>query len=152
MERSYRLDLASYIAPQQLAALAEPSWVVTVGMLSAIWIELLLLLAAASLLSRLTIPWAVAPAILIMVAIATRIQRAQRCRPRGIPWLPCSKPGGERPTVQSAASWWMLHSVEEYRPSHRLHHLYLHQSLVIDLDQYPYRRQARHPQGSCFGI
>ena len=33
-----------------------------------------------------------------------------------------------RPTTGSATSarpWWMFHSVEEYRPTHRLHHRYL---------------------------
>jgi fatty acid desaturase len=136
VERSYRLDLVSYIAPQQLAALAEPSWVDTVGMLSAIWIELLLLLAAANLLSRLTIPWAVAPAILIMVAIATRINALNVVIHEGSHgFLARSRVVNDR-LCNAAASWWMLHSVEEYRPSHRLHHLYLHQSRDPDLDQY----------------
>jgi fatty acid desaturase len=136
VERSYRLDFANYIAPGQLAALAEPSWVDTFGMLSAIWIELLLLLAAANLLSRLTIPWAIAPAILIMVAIATRINALNVVIHEGSHGFLARRRVVNDRLCNAAASWWMLHSVEEYRPSHRLHHLYLHQSRDPDLDQY----------------
>jgi len=136
VERSYRLDFVSYIAPHELAALAEPSWADTFGMLSAIWIGLLLLLVAANLLSQLTIPWAIAPAILIMVAIATRINAINVVIHEGSHGFLARRRVVNDRLCNAAASWWMLHSVEEYRPSHRLHHLYLHQSRDPDLDQY----------------
>lgn len=136
VERSYRRDFLSYIAPHQLAALAEPSGVDTFGMLSIIWIELLLLLAAANLLSRLTIAWALAPAILIMVAIATRINALNVVIHEGSHGFLARRRVVNDRLCNAAASWWMLHSVEEFRPAHRLHHLYLHQSHDPDLDQY----------------
>jgi fatty acid desaturase len=136
VERSYRRDFLSYIAADQLAALAEPSWVDTVGLLSIIWIELLALLVAANLLSRLTIAWAIAPAMLIMVAVATRINALNVVVHEGSHGFLARRRVVNDRLCNAAASWWMLHSVEEFRPAHRLHHLYLHQDRDPDLDQY----------------
>jgi fatty acid desaturase len=135
-ERAHRQRVNALVGSDELAALSQPSMRDTVWNLAVIWIEIIALLVIANLLSRVPLVWAVAPALLVVVAIATRINALSVVMHEGSHGFLARRRVVNDRVCNAAAAWWMLHSVEEYRPAHRLHHRYLHQSRDPDVPSY----------------
>jgi fatty acid desaturase len=135
-ERAHRQRVDALVSSEELTALTPPRVIDTVVNLAVIWIELIALLVAANLLPAVPLPWAVLLALLVIVAIATRINAFSVVMHEGSHgFLARCRVVNDR-VCNAAAAWWMLHSVEEYRPAHRLHHRYLHQNRDPDLPSY----------------
>jgi fatty acid desaturase len=116
----------------------------TIGVLAVVWVEIIVLLAGANLLPRLHDAWAVPLGILLVVLLATRINALGVVIHEGSHgFLARSRRLNDR-LCNLGAAWWTINSVEEYRPTHRLHHRYLGEERDPDRPSYllPGRRGA----------
>ncbi len=135
-EREFRSAIETVIPPDELTALERPSWRATAPTLAVIWAEIVALLAAANLLVRLPLVLAVLASTVVVCLIATRINALNVVMHEASHgFLARSRTVNDR-LCNVTASWWMLHSVEEYRPTHRLHHRYLNSERDPDLVSY----------------
>jgi fatty acid desaturase len=144
VEKVWRQRIEAVVASDELAELSRRSLVDTVGLLAALWVEIIVLLVGANLLPRLSLAWAVPIGILLVVLIATRINALGVVIHEGSHgFLARSRRLNDR-LCNLGAAWWTINSVEEYRPTHRLHHRYLGEERDPDRPSYllPDRRAA----------
>ena len=103
-----------------------------------------ILLAAANFLPRLALAWAIPAGILIVLLMGLRMNAFGVILHEGSHGLLAKL----RPLNDRICNWgiafWTINSVEEYRPTHRLHHRYLGQERDPDRVFYlvPFRRGA----------
>jgi fatty acid desaturase len=136
VERSHGAEITAIMGPGEIGRLAVPNGVDSAVNLAVIWSELALLMLAAAVIGRLPLVFTVGAAVAIIVLIATRINALNVVmheashgflfRDRRLNDLVCNV----------FASWWLVHSVEEYRPTHRLHHRHLNGPEDPDLPSY----------------
>ena len=144
VERAWRQRIEAVVPPDELAELSQRSLVDTIGLLAVLWVEMIVLLAGANLLPHLAGRWAIPLGIFLVVLIATRINALGVVIHEGSHgFLARSRRLNDR-LCNLGAAWWTINSVEEYRPTHRLHHRYLGEERDPDRPSYllPERRGA----------
>jgi|GEM_PF-1445707 fatty acid desaturase len=143
-ERLWRNQVLEIVSPEEIRALSEQSLPDTFAAIGALWVEVVILVAAANLLPRLALAWAVPVGILIVLLMGLRMNAFGVILHEGSHGLLAKL----RPLNDRICNWgiafWTINSVEEYRPTHRLHHRYLGQERDPDRVFYlvPFRRGA----------
>ena len=137
VERAHGAAITEAVGGDEIDRLSVPNGVDSVVHLAVIWVEILALFGVVALIGPLPLP--------LTVPV-----RGGRRRPRLDPhqrpqrramheashgFLFRDRKTNDR-VCKAAASWWMFHSVEEYRPTHRLHHRYLNGPEDPDLPSY----------------
>ena len=113
------------VGPDELRAMGERSIRDSVGLLAVIWVEIAVLLTAVNLLPRLSLAWSVPLGAILLVLLSTRINALGVVVHEGSHgFLARSRRLNDR-LCNLGAAYWTLNSVEQYRPTHRLHHRYL---------------------------
>jgi fatty acid desaturase len=144
IEKTWRQEIEAVVAPEELAELSRRSLADTITVLAVLWVEIIVLLAGANLLPHLAGRWAIPLGIFLVVLIATRINALGVVIHEGSHgFLARSRRLNDR-LCNLGAAWWTINSVEEYRPTHRLHHRYLGEERDPDRPSYllPDRRGA----------
>lgn len=143
-ERLWREQVEGLVDRAELRTLSEPSLSDTVFATAVLWVEVAVLLAAANLLPRLPLGWAIGAGILVVGLMGLRMNAFGVMLHEGSHgFLAPSRRLNDRLCNWSVA-FWTVNSVEEYRPTHRLHHRYLGQERDPDRTFYlvPARRGA----------
>src|SRR5450631_644238 len=143
-ERIWRKELEVLVDPDELRTLSEQSLPDTFGAVAVLWIEVVVLLAAANLLPLLPLGWAIPAGVLVVLLMGLRMNAFGVILHEGSHgFLAKSRKVNDRLCNWSIA-FWTINSVEEYRPTHRLHHRYLGQERDPDRNFYlvPARRGA----------
>jgi len=141
-EKLWRERFDVLIGRDELRALTEPSLSDTLAYSAIVWIEVIGLLVGANLLPRLPLSWAIMFGTVIVVLLGLRMNSFGVILHEGSHGcLAKSRPLNDKLTNWLAA-FWTINSVEEYRPTHRLHHRYLGQDR--DPDRTFYLVPARH--------
>ena len=143
-ERLWRDQVAQLVDPEEVRSLSEPSLLDTFAAIGVLWVEVIILLAAANLLPRLPLAWSIPVGILLVLLMGLRMNAFGVILHEGSHGF-LAKP---RTLNDRICNWgiafWTINSVEEYRPTHRLHHRYLGQERDPDRVFYlvPARRGA----------
>jgi fatty acid desaturase len=143
-ERLWRNQVLQIVSPEEIRALSEQSLPDTFAAIGALWVEVAILVAAANFLPRLALAWAVPVGILIVLLMGLRMNAFGVILHEGSHGLLAKL----RPVNDRICNWgiafWTINSVEEYRPTHRLHHRYLGQERDPDRVFYlvPFHRGA----------
>ena len=124
-ERIWRNQIDALVGPERLRELSVPSLSDTVRTLAVLWSEVIVLLAAANLLPRLALGWAVAAGVIIVLLMGTRMNAFGVILHEGSHGLLAKSRTLNDRLCNWGAAFWTVNSVEEYRPTHRLHHRYL---------------------------
>ncbi len=143
-ERLWREQVEALVDPEELRALTQPSLSDSVMATAVLWFEVVVLLTAANLLPRLPLGWALVAGILIVGLMGLRMNAFGVIVHEGSHgFLAKSRKLNDR-LCNWAVAFWTINSVEEYRPTHRLHHRYLGQERDPDRTFYlvPARRGA----------
>ncbi|HVA05275.1 MAG TPA: fatty acid desaturase [Acidimicrobiales bacterium] len=143
-ERIWRKQLEGLVDADELKSLSEQWLPDTVGAMAVLWIEVAILLVAANLLRFLSLGWAVAAGILIVLLMGLKMNAFGVVLHEGSHgFLAKSRTVNDR-LCNWGIAFWTINSVEEYRPTHRLHHRYLGQERDPDRVFYlvPPRRGA----------
>ena len=136
VERAWRERIEAAVTTEEIRELTERSLADSVRLLAILWVQIALLLAAANLVPRLPLGWAVAAGIVVVVLMATRINALNVVIHEGSHiFLARSRRLNDR-LCNIGAAWWTLNSIEEYRPTHRLHHRYLGEAQDPDRPSY----------------
>ena len=121
-ERIWREQFTALVDTDELRTLAVPSLPDTFVATGVLWLEAAVLLVAANLLPLLPLGWAVPAGILIVVLMGLRMNAFGVIVHEGSHgMLARSRPLNDR-LCNWGAAFWTINSVEEYRPTHRLHH------------------------------
>ena len=127
-EREHRAAIEAIVPPEELMRLARPSLRRSLLALAALWAELVVLLVAANWIGLRWNALAVAGTVVVVLLIASRINAlGVIMHEASHGFLVANRPLNDR-ICNAAASWWLFHSVQEYRPAHRLHHRFLNQA------------------------
>ncbi len=143
-ERIWRKQFEDLVDADELRTLSEQSLPDTFAAMGVLWIETVALLVAANLIPLLTLGWAVPAGIVIVLLLGLRMNAFGVILHEGSHGF-LAKP---RKLNDRLCNWgiafWTINSVEEYRPTHRLHHRYLGQERDPDRVFYlvPPRRGA----------
>jgi fatty acid desaturase len=143
-ERAWREQLALLVDPEELRALSQQSLFDSALAMGILWIEVAALLVVANLLPKLPFGWAVAVGIVVIVLMGLRMNAFGVILHEGSHgFLAKSRKLNDR-LCNWTIAFWTINSVEEYRPTHRLHHRYLGQERDPDRVFYlvPPRRGA----------
>jgi fatty acid desaturase len=143
-ERIWREQLGALVGADKLSSLSEQSLPDTFLVMAVLWVEVIALLVAANFLTLLTLPWAVTGGIVIVLLMGLRMNAFGVILHEGSHgFLAKSRRLNDR-ISNWAVAFWTINSVEEYRPTHRLHHRYLGQERDPDRVFYlvPPRRGA----------
>jgi fatty acid desaturase len=143
-ERLWREQFAQLVSAEEIQSLSEQSLPDTFAAIGALWVEVAILLAAVNLLPRLALPWAIPAGILLVLVMGLRMNAYGVILHEGSHgFLAKSRRLNDR-LCNWGIAFWTINSVEEYRPTHRLHHRYLGQERDPDRVFYlvPYRRGA----------
>jgi fatty acid desaturase len=143
-ERLWRQQLGELVSAEELKALSQQSLPDTFGAIGVLWVEVAILLAAVNLLPRLALPWAVLVGILLVLLMGLRMNAFGVILHEGSHGLLAKSRTLNDRICNWGIAFWSINSVEEYRPTHRLHHRYLGQAPDPDRVFYlvPYRRGA----------
>jgi len=143
-EKYWREQIAAIVDAERLKALGEPSPSDTAFALVVIWVEIAVLLCAANLLPRLPLPWAVVCGVVLVPLIGTRVNALGVMIHEGSHGCLAGSRKRNDQVTNWGAAFWTINSVEEYRPTHRLHHRYLGSERDPDRPAYlvPARRGA----------
>jgi fatty acid desaturase len=143
-ERLWREQLADLVSAEELRELSEPSLRDTLVAIGALWVEVAILLVAVNLLPRLPLPWAIPAGILLVLLLGLRMNAFGVILHEGAHGLLAKSRSLNDEICNWGISFWTINSVEEYRPTHRLHHRYLGQERDPDRVFYlvPARRGA----------
>ncbi len=142
VERAWRQRIEAVVSPEEIRALSDRSLRDSITLLAVLWLEIAALLTAANLLPRLALGWAVAAGVVVVLLMATRINALNVVIHEGSHiFLAPSRRLNDR-LCNWGAAFWTLSSVEEYRPTHRMHHRYLGEENDPDRPSYllPARR------------
>jgi fatty acid desaturase len=143
-ERVWREQLSELVSADELERLAAPSLPDTLFAIAILWIEVAVLVAAADLLPRLRLGWAIPAGVVLVVLIGLRMNAFGVILHEGSHGLLARSRKLNDRICNWTVAFWTINSVEEYRPTHRLHHRYLGQENDPDRVFYlvPYRRGA----------
>jgi len=143
-ERLWREKFTELVSAEELRSLSTPSLADTFASIGVLWVEVAVLLAAANFLPRLALPWSIPLGVLLVLLLGLRMNAFGVILHEGSHGLLA----GSRALNDRICNWgiafWTINSVEEYRPTHRLHHRYLGQERDPDRVFYlvPARRGA----------
>ncbi len=143
-EKVWREQFDALVSAENLRSLARPSLADTIGAVTVLWVEAALLLVAANLIPRLPLGWAVPAGIIVVLLMGLRMNAFGVMLHEGSHgMLARSRTLNDR-LCNWTVAFWTINSVEEYRPTHRLHHRYLGQERDPDRVFYlvPARRGA----------
>jgi fatty acid desaturase len=143
-ERLWREQLTHLVSADELQLFSEPSLPDTVASIGVLWLEVAILLVAANLLPRLPLAWSVPTGILVVLLMGLRMNAFGVILHEGSHGLLAKSRTLNDRICNWAIAFWTINSVEEYRPTHRLHHRYLGQERDPDRVFYlvPSRRGA----------
>jgi fatty acid desaturase len=143
-ERLWRERLSELVGPEELQSLAEPSLPDTFAAIAGLWVEVAILVTAADFLPRLPLGWAIPAGIVLVVLMGLRMNAFGVILHEGSHGLLAKSRKWNDRICNWGIAFWTINSVEEYRPTHRLHHRYLGQERDPDRVFYlvPYRRGA----------
>ena len=143
-EKIWREEFGALVSAEELRTLSQPSLADSLGAVAVLWIEVAVLLAAANLLPRLPLGWAVPAGIVIVVLLGLRMNAFGVILHEGSHGLLAKSRTLNDRLCNWTVAFWTINSVEEYRPTHRLHHRYLGQERDPDRTFYlvPARRGA----------
>ena len=143
-ERAWKEQLVRLVSAEELRVLSVPSLTDTFAAIGVLWLEVAVLLCAANLLPRLPLAVSVPLGILLVVLIGLRMNAFGVILHEGSHGLLASPRKLNDRICNWGVAFWTINSVEEYRPTHRLHHRYLGQENDPDRDFYlvPARRGA----------
>ncbi len=126
-ERLWREQLTQVMSRDELQAYGEQSLTDTILSIGVLWLEVIVLLAVANLLPRLPLGWAILLGVLVVILMGLRMNAFGVILHEGSHGsLAVSRPLNDR-ICNWGVAFWAVNSVEEYRPTHRLHHRYLGQ-------------------------
>ena len=141
-ERIWREQVTALVGSDEIRALSAPSLADSFLSITWVWLEVAVLLTAANLLPRLPTGWAVLAGLVIVLLMGLRMNAFGVLVHEGSHgFLARSRRFNDR-LSNWAVAFWTINSVEEYRPTHRLHHRYLGQERDPDRNFYlvPARR------------
>jgi fatty acid desaturase len=143
-ERLWREQLSDLVSPEEIRALSQQSLSDTWTTIGVLWLEVALLLVAANLIPHLPLAWAIPAGILLVLFIGLRMNAFGVVLHEGSHGLLAKSRKLNDRICNWGIAFWTINSVEEYRPTHRLHHRYLGQENDPDRDFYlvPARRGA----------
>jgi fatty acid desaturase len=143
-EKLWREQFDALVSAEQLAAFSRQSLTDSVGAMVVLWVEVAVLLALADLLPRLPLAWAVPLGIVLVVLLGLRMNAFGVILHEGSHGLLARSRRLNDRLCNWGVAFWTINSVEEYRPTHRLHHRYLGQERDPDRNFYlvPARRGA----------
>jgi fatty acid desaturase len=143
-ERLWREHVAQLVSAEELQSLSEQSLPDTFAAIAGLWLEVAVLLAAANLLPRLALTWSIPAGILLVLLMGLRMNAFGVILHEGSHGLLAKSRSLNDRICNWGIAFWTINSVEEYRPTHRLHHRYLGQERDPDRDFYlvPARRGA----------
>jgi fatty acid desaturase len=143
-ERLWREQLTQLVSPDELKSYGVHSLGDTFVSIGVLWLEVVALLVVANLLPRLPVAWAIPVGFVVVLLMGLRMNAFGVILHEGSHGS-LAEP---RPLNDRICNWgvafWTINSVEEYRPTHRLHHRYLGQERDPDRVFYlvPARRGA----------
>jgi fatty acid desaturase len=143
-ERLWREQLTQLVDPEELRSYGEQSLPDTFASIGALWLEVIALLAVANILPRLPLAWAIPLGVFVVLMMGLRMNAFGVILHEGSHGsLATSRALNDR-ICNWGVAFWTVNSVEEYRPTHRLHHRYLGQERDPDRVFYlvPARRGA----------
>ena len=132
------------VSAEELQSLSEQSLTDTFTAIGVLWVEVAILLTAANLLPRLPLAWSIPVGIVLVLLIGLRMNAFGVILHEGSHGLLVKSRSLNDRICNWGIAFWTINSVEEYRPTHRLHHRYLGQERDPDRDFYlvPARRGA----------
>lgn len=143
-EEAWRQLLGELVEPEDLRRLSQQSVADSIRSIGVLWAEVVALLVAANLLPHLPLGWAIAGGVGIVLLMGLRMNAFGVVLHEGSHgFLAKSRKLNDR-LCNWGIAFWTINSVEEYRPTHRLHHRYLGQERDPDRVFYlvPARRGA----------
>jgi fatty acid desaturase len=143
-ERLWRDEFAQLVDPDELQSLSKQSLPDTIAAIGVLWLEVAVLLTIANLLPRLPLGWSIAIGVLLVLLLGLRMNAFGVILHEGSHGLLARSRKLNDRICNWGIAFWTINSVEEYRPTHRLHHRYLGQERDPDRVFYlvPYRRGA----------
>ena len=143
-ERIWRQQLDDLVGTEELRSLSEQSLPDSILAIAVLWIEVAILVVAANLLPRLPLAWAVPAGMIIVLLMGLRMNAFGVILHEGSHGLLAKSRKLNDRLCNWTIAFWTINSVEEYRPTHRLHHRYLGQERDPDRVFYlvPARRGA----------
>jgi fatty acid desaturase len=143
-ERLWREQFAQLVSAEEIRSLSEQSLRDTVAAIGALWVEVAIVLAAVNFLPRLPLAWAIPVGILLVLLMGLRMNAFGVILHEGSHGLLAKSRRLNDRICNWGIAFWTINSVEEYRPTHRLHHRYLGQERDPDRVFYlvPFRRGA----------
>jgi fatty acid desaturase len=143
-EKLWREQFGTLVAADNLRTLSQPSIADSIGAVAVLWAEVIVLLVAANLVPRLPWGWAVPAGIVIVLLLGLRMNAFGVILHEGSHGLLAKSRTLNDRLCNWTVAFWTINSVEEYRPTHRLHHRYLGQERDPDRTFYlvPARRGA----------
>jgi fatty acid desaturase len=143
-ERLWREELSELVGPEELRLLSEQSIADTVAAIAVLWVEVAILVTAANLIPHLPLSWAISAGVLLVLLMGLRMNAFGVILHEGSHGLLAKSRTLNDRVCNWGIAFWTINSVEEYRPTHRLHHRYLGQEGDPDRSFYlvPYRRGA----------
>ena len=143
-ERLWREQVVQMVDAEELQSFSEPSLLDTFTSIGLLWLEVVVLLAVANLLPHLALAWSIPLGIVVVLLMGLRMNAFGVILHEGSHGsLAKSRKLNDR-ICNWGIAFWTINSVEEYRPTHRLHHRYLGQERDPDRIFYlvPARRGA----------
>ena len=143
-ERLWREQLLQVVGEEELRSFSEPSLIDTFTAIGVLWGEVVILLVAANLLPRLALAWSIPLGVLLVLLMGLRMNAFGVILHEGSHGLLAKSRTLNDRICNWSIAFWTINSVEEYRPTHRLHHRYLGQERDPDRVFYlvPARRGA----------
>jgi fatty acid desaturase len=143
-ERLWREQFAQLVSAEELQSLSQQALPDTFAAIGVLWVEVAVLLAAANFLPRLPLAWSIPAGILLVLLMGLRMNAFGVILHEGSHGLLAKSRSLNDRICNWGIAFWTINSVEEYRPTHRLHHRYLGQERDPDRVFYlvPARRGA----------
>jgi len=135
-ERIWREQLTELLGAEEIRALSEPSLLDTFAAIFLLWLEIAVLLVAVNYLPHLPLGWAIAAGALLVGLLGLRMNAFGVILHEGSHGLLAKSRRVNDRICNWGIAFWTINSVEEYRPTHRLHHRYLGQERDPDLSFY----------------
>ncbi len=143
-ERAWRKQLEDLVDLDELRSLSRQSLADSIAATAVLWVEVIALLVAANLLPLLPLAWAVPAGIAVVLLMGLRMNAFGVILHEGSHGFLAKSRKVNDLLCNWSIAFWTINSVEEYRPTHRLHHRYLGQERDPDRVFYlvPPRRGA----------
>jgi fatty acid desaturase len=124
-EQFWRAQIDVIVNSDELRTLARQSVADTLVAVTVLWLEVVALLVVANLLPRWSMAWSVPLGIVVVLLLGTRMNAFGVIVHEGSHGLLARSRKLNDRLCNWGAGFWTINSVEEYRPTHRLHHRYL---------------------------